>query len=83
MAGLLGLFWMLMIAIILTGTVLADSWRLAFEQCFEEIMLTADFSQVMLTITGFLFVIDLAHSAADWVQRFFPGQQRYYLAKQL
>lgn len=59
MAGMMGPFVLLMISIILIGTVLPESWRIAFERFFSEVVLDVDLSQIMVGITCLLILLDL------------------------
>ncbi len=58
MAGMMGPFVLLMISIILIGTVLPESWRIAFERFFSEVVLEVSLSQLMVGITPLLILLD-------------------------
>ena len=59
MAGIMGPFVLLMISIILIGTVLPESWRIAFELFITEVVMDAGLSQLMFAIISLLILVDL------------------------
>ena len=59
MVALLSPIMLVLIPISMIGTVLPDSWKAAFETFFKEVVMTADFTQVIIVVVVALIVIDL------------------------
>ena len=57
--ALLSPIMLVLIPISMIGTVLPDSWKAAFETFFKEVVMTADFTQVIIVVVVALIVIDL------------------------
>ena len=59
MVALMAPIMLLSMTIVIIGTVLPEKWRTAFETFFMEVVMTADFAQVILVVIGVLTLIDL------------------------